>query len=476
MPLQAAYIAIVIVYQIVVILAIIHVVMDNRQPVKTLAWALVIYFVPLVGLGFYLIFGVNTRKERLISKRSLDQLSRRAMLNFVEQRELSVPAEHKQTVDFFARQNEAMPFKDNDVEIITSGYAFIFRLLRDIAKAQSHIHLNMFIFDDDPLGRLVADALKDKAAQGVEVKLIYDDVGCWHVSNNFFESLREAGIEATPFLPVRFPQFTSKVNYRNHRKIVVIDGTIGYIGGMNIARRYVQGNSNGAWRDTMVRIVGGAVYALQRAFLVDWFFVDRTLVSNRKYYPPLPPTLSNNCLSQVVTSGPVSPYPEIMQGYVRVILSARQSIYLQTPYFLPTEPVLLAMKTAALGGIDVRLMVPQKGDSRFVEWASRAYLREVMEADVKVYLYSAGFLHSKTLVVDDTLCTTGSTNIDFRSFENNFEANIFFYHQPTAMRFKQMFLDDQSHCILLNDIDAYRHPKFIVRLGESLARLLAPLL
>ena len=217
----------------------------------------------------------------------------------------------------------------------------------------------MYIFADDALGRLVADALIAKAEEGVEIRVIYDDVGCWNVSRQFFERMREEGIEAVPFMPVRFPSFTSKVNYRNHRKIIVIDGQVGFIGGMNIALRYVKGSSGQPWRDTMLKVTGGAVNALQRAFLVDWYFVDRTLLSDRKYYPQRTDDeeqLTNNCLVQVVTSGPVTPYPEIMQGFVRIITGARRYLYLETPYFLPNDPVLFALKTAALGGVDVRVI------------------------------------------------------------------------------------------------------------------------
>lgn len=474
--MHAAYIVLVVLYEIVVIVTIIHVVMDNRQPTKTMAWVLVIYFVPVVGMVLYFFFGVNTRKERLISKRSLDQLSKRSMLNFVAPEELNVSPSSRQVVGLFARQNMDFPFKDNKVEIITDGYTFVYELLYAIAHATQHIHIDIYIIDDDSLGMLLSDALIAKAGQGVEVKVIYDDVGCWNVDKQFFERMREAGIEVNSFLPVHFPQFTSKINYRNHRKIFIIDGNTGFIGGMNIARRYVQGTGGKTWRDTMVKVSGGAVYGLQKAFLVDWYFVDQTLISNRKYYPPVEPLEGKPCIAQVVTSGPVTPYPEIMQGYVRIILAAQQYVYIETPYFLPTEPVLLALKTASLGGIDVRLMVPKESDTHFVEWASRSYLREVMEAGVKVYLYTPGFLHSKTLVSDDSLATCGSTNIDFRSFENNFESNIFFYDSSTARRFRDVFLEDQKKTIFLNEEVSRHKTTFIVRLWESLTRLLAPLL
>lgn len=460
-------------YALIVIVAaaaIIHVLMDNRQPAKTMAWVLVIGFIPVVGVVFYLFFGINHRKERIISQGQMDELTKRSMLSFVGQHNFRVPERQKPLVDLFVNQNLALPFKDNQIDIMTDGYAFFPELLKDIAEATHHIHINMYIIEDDALGRLVADALMTKARQGVKVRLIYDDVGCWRVSNRFFEQMRESGVEVAPFLPVRFPSFTSKVNYRNHRKIIVIDGHIGYIGGMNIARRYVSTK----WRDTMLRVKGGAVYALQRAFLVDWYFVDHSLITDRVYYPEVQSV--NNCLAQVVTSGPMARYPEIMQGFVRIILAARRYIFIETPYFLPNEPILFALKTAALAGVDVRVMCPLYSDARFLDWASRSYLREIHEAGAKVYLYEPGFLHSKLLISDDSLVSCGSTNVDFRSLENNFEANVFIYDEGTALRLKKVFLDDQSQAVLLGDVPNRLHPKFYARLWESLTRLVSPLL
>lgn len=466
-----------ILYQIIAIIAVIHVIMDNRQPAKTMAWALVIWFVPVVGIVFYLFFGVNTRKERHVSERSMNQLTKRSMLEFAEQQNLHLPEKHKPLIDLFINQNLSLPFKDNKMEAYTDGYQFFPALLAAIHEAKNHIHIDMYIFAEDALGCLVADALIAKAQEGVEVKLIYDDVGCWNVSHRFFERMREEGIEVVSFLPVRFPSFTSKVNYRNHRKIIVIDGTVGFIGGMNIALRYVKGTCTMPWRDTMLKVTGGAVYALQRAFLVDWYFVDRTLLSDRKYYPPMIGSHQtvNNCLAQVVTSGPVTPYPEIMQGFVRVILGARRYLYLETPYFMPNDSILFALKTAALAGVEVRVLCPMYSDARFVEWASRSYLREVVEAGVQVSLYKAGFLHSKLMVCDDSITTCGSTNLDFRSFENNFEANIFFYDEGIALRMKKVFMNDLEQSVSLTEIPSRMHGSFLMRLWESVTRMLSPL-
>ena len=470
------YLTLVILNDIVVILAIIHVLMDNRLPAKTMAWALVIYFVPVAGIVLYVFFGVNTRRDRLVSERSMNEITRRSMLSFVGQQDLRLPENHKQTIDLFVNQSMALPFKDNTVDIYTDGYGFFPALLAAIRNATSHIHIDIYIFADDALGRLVSDSLIDKARQGVEVRVIYDDVGCWNVSRHFFERMREEGIEVCPFLPMRFPSFTSKVNNRNHRKIIVVYGKVGFIGGMNIAQRYVKGVEGRPWRDTMTKITGSAVYSLQREFLVDWYFVDRTRLSDRKYYPPVVSSDYDDCLIQIVTGGPVTPFPEIMQGYMRVIIAARRYIYIETPYFIPTEPVLFALKTAALGGIDVRIIVPERSDARFVEWAGRSYLRDMTASGVKVYLYESGFLHSKILVCDDSLATCGSTNVDSRSFENNFESNAFFYDETVARRFRRIFLEDLGRSVPLSEKPGRMNPGFFPRLWESLTRLLSPLL
>lgn len=467
-----------LIYIMVIVSIIVTILMDNRQPAKTMAWVMVLLFVPVAGIILYIFFGQNTRKMRFISQRSLDQLSKRQMLEFVEQRELRMPDKFQSLVRLFTNQSLALPFKDNEAEFYTDGYQFFPALLQSISRARHHIHLETYIFDDDPLGRLIADALIQKAKEGVEIRVIYDDVGCWRVPSAFFERMKKAGIDVCAFMPVKFPAFTSKVNYRNHRKVCVIDGIEGFTGGINIALRYVKGMRNGTlpWRDTHMRLRGSIVYALQRAFLVDWYFVDRTLVTNRKYYPPMPWKISNDCLAQMVTSSPIAPWPDIMQGYVRILLEAKNYVYMESPYFLPTEPVLFAMRTAALAGVDVRLMVPRHSDSHLLEWASLSYVVETLASGVKIKLYEGGFNHSKLLVADDEVSTCGSTNIDFRSFENNFESNVFFYDRQMALRIKELYMADEAQSVDFNDVDTLRHRPYLHRLTESLFRLLAPLL
>lgn len=464
-----------VVYSIIIIITMVRVLMDNRQPAKTMAWMLVLMFIPFLGIILYIFFGQNTRKERKIWQQSLDQLTKRSMLEFVEQKDFNIPEEYRTISNLFMNQNLALPFKNNEVEIYTSGYDFFPSLLMEIGKAEHHIHIDTFIISDDPLGRLIADALIDKARQGIEVRLIYDDVGSWRTPNSFFTRMRNEGIEVYAFIPVRFPAFTSRVNYRNHRKICVIDGEVGFIGGMNIARRYVQGTPKQSWRDTHVKLTGAAVYGLQRAFLVDWYFVSKVLITERSYYPEII-IGQNNSLVQVVTSSPTSLWPEIEQGYVRILTNAKHYVYMETPYFLPTDPILFAMRVAALSGVDVRLMIPYETDTKVVEWASRSYVIEASKAGVKILLYRKGFNHSKLLVSDDAMATIGSTNVDFRSFENDFEANAFFYDKKIALQVKEVFLADQKDSIDLDDVRRFIKKPFLQRLWESFVRLLSPLL
>ncbi len=463
-----------LVYLVIVLALAAKLLLDNRSPANTLVWLMVLIGLPVVGLILYIFFGRNYRKEKYINSQSLDQISKRSLFGYVEQRDLVIPEQHAELIRLFSNQNVALPFKDNEIEIYENGYEYFPALLQAIAQAKNHIHLVVYIFENDALGTLVSDALIDKALQGVDIRVIYDYVGCWHVPSEFYERMREAGIDVHAFMPVKFPAFTSKVNYRNHRKLCIIDGEVGFIGGMNIATRYVKGKTNTPWRDTHMRIIGSAVYGIQTAFLVDWYFVDRSLVSGPAYYPENTFMINNNCLAQIVTSNPTSQWPEIMHGYVRILMEAKKYVYIETPYFLPTDPVLFAIRTSVLAGVDVRLVVPEHSDTRMVEWAGRSFIREALDAGVKVYLYKEGFNHSKLLVCDDTLCSCGSTNVDFRSFENNFEANVFVYDSNIVARMKAIIERDMERSQLI-DAKSYRS-RIRVRLFESIVRLFSPLL
>lgn len=462
-----------IVYLTMIVGTVVVVILDNRHPVKTLAWIMVLIFLPVIGLVFYFFFGQSARKERMISKRSFIHIARKPLRGYWRKPPLDFPEECQQLAALFRRMNRSMPFGGNHVDIYTDGSGKISALLQAIAKAQHHIHMEYYIWEDDALGRLLSDALADKARQGVKVRVMYDDVGSWRLKKPFFDRMREAGIEVHPFLEVHFPIFSRRMNYRNHRKIAIIDGRIGFIGGMNIADRYLKGLPWGNWRDTSLRISGMAVQGLQTVFLMDWCFVTGEQISDSAYYP-LQDAQGDSHI-QIVTSKPVGRWREIMQGYLHAIASARRYIYIQTPYFMPTEQILTALQTAALSGVDVRIMLPWKSDSRVVQMCSRSYLRDVMEAGVKVLFYQRGFLHAKTLVIDDHISSVGSTNMDFRSFEYNFEVNAFMYDSFTAVRLRDIFLADQQHCTHISS-QRWARRSLWRKVEESFFRLLAPLM
>ena len=475
-------------YLVVVLSQMLVVILENRQPVKTVAWLMVLFFLPIVGLVIYFFFGRNRKREHFVSRACASQLARRSAVRFYQGGFPELPVEYRPLIKLFRRQSGAFPYADNKLRVFTSGASMLDNLLRDIAAARHHIHVEFYIIEDDRIGRMVREALAAKAREGVSVRLVYDDVGCWNVKNRFFREMEKEGIQVGAFLPVRFPKLTSKVDFRNHRKIVVIDAIVGYVGGMNLAERYFYPGAKGtpAWRDTHLRMMGNAVAGLQRAFLSDWYVATGQTITSQVYYPKeeecrkllaadREPFVSRSALIQIVTSIPTAPWPDIMQGMILAILRAKKYCYLQSPYFMPTERMLFALQTAALAGVDIRLMIPERTDKRFLTWASRSFLHDVIRAGVRVYLYLPGFLHSKTLVCDDTLMSCGSTNIDFRSFERNFEVNAFVYDREAALMMKRTFLEDQSRCRLLN-LETWEKRSIWCRVAESSIRLLSPLL
>lgn len=463
-----------LVQAVLVVSTAIIVLRGNRQPAKTMAWLLVLGFIPVLGVVLFFFFGRDVRKEKYINKHSLDILARQSLTRHADKGAMVVREPHAELIRLFENQNVALPLGENQVDVHTDGYEFFPALLKAVKAARKHIHLVTYIFDDDALGHLIADALIDKAREGVRVRVIYDDVGCWKVKDKFFRHMRNNGVEVFPFMPVWFPSMTSKVNYRNHRKICIVDGLVGFIGGMNIALRYVKGGKDQPWRDTHLRVEGKAVYGLQTAFLTDWYFVTQKQMTGVEFYPSIEDK-KEGCLMQIVTSDPTTQWPELMQGYVRILMEARRYVYIETPYFLPTEPVSFALSTCALAGVDVRVIIPKKGDSKMVQWASRSFIEDMLEAGVKIYLYEKGFNHSKLMVCDDDLCSCGSANVDFRSFENNFEANAFIYDTKTVAAIKQVFINDLEHCRLL-DGEQFKKRPFLEKLWESVLRLFSPLL
>lgn len=460
-------------YFLVVCCTIIVVLLENRQPVKTIAWILVLVALPVVGLLLFYFFGQDIRKERYISRKNIALLSRKSLTGYYSQSPCRLPSPYVRLIRFFERQNKSLPFSCDELVFYTEGTAFIEALLAEMKQARHHIHLEVYIFENDEVGRRVRDVLVEKAQAGVEVRLLYDDVGCLAVKQRFFDDMARYGVRVEGFMPVRFPRFTHKVNYRNHRKICVVDGRVGFVGGMNIADRYV--GKQGLWRDTHLRI-SGAVYGLQRTFLMDWFFVSGNLITDGRYYPSLAPEpQGGGTLLQIVTSDPVAKWPDIMYGFTWIIQNAQRYVYIQSPYFMPTEPILVALQTAAVSGVDVRLMVPERPDTRWLRWANESYFSEILRAGVKVFRYRPGFLHSKCLIVDDALVSIGSSNMDFRSFESNFEVNAFVYDAKVACRARAFFEEDLLQCSQLV-YSEWKKRGYLRRLRESFIRIFSPLL
>lgn len=449
------------------------VITENRNPVKTLAWAMVLLFLPIFGLILYVIFGMDMRKEKVISRRSLSRLMKEPLLNYKDYAAPNPPAPYEKLTRMMKQAGQAYLLSGNKVTPFVEFSTMFHDMLHSIAGAKHHIHVQFYIFMDDAVGRLLRDVLIDKVRQGVKVRLLYDDVGSWKAKNRFFRAMQQEGIEVYPFGEVKFAALTKRVNYRNHRKVVIVDGRIGYIGGMNIADRYYKGLSWGYWRDTHIRIEGMAVNALQTSFFVDWYYASRILVNEPPYFPKVERCGATDM--QIVTSYPMGEWKTIMQGLLQVISQSRNYLYIQTPYFLPTEPILMALRNAALAGVDVRIMVPLRGDSLLADLASHSYYKEVMTAGVKIYQYESGYLHAKMILSDDNFVTIGSTNMDFRSFEQNFEINAFIYDPDVVETMKQIFLADQQSSLRVIPADWQNRPLW-KRCLESLVRLLSPLL
>ena len=460
-------------YWIVVIALMVRVLLRNSDSVKTLAWIMVFVFIPFLGLFLYFFFGRDTRRKKMVGRRMLAQIKQRAGLEVKGGGKACLQPEYLPLATFLENTSSASLLSADEVEVIADTSLFAERLFSIVESAKNHIHIQFYIFEEDDFGKRLRDLLVKKASQGVEVRLIYDSVGCWSVDKEFFEGMRCAGIYVESFLKVRFPILSNRVNYRNHRKLVVVDGVVAMVGGCNIADRYVKGVNGGTWRDTMLLLRGGAVNGAQAAFLVDWCFASRTMLGGKGYFPLQ--QQGNGPLVQVATSNPVGAVRPVAGAFVKVLSVARRYVYLQTPYFMPDAAFLMALRNAALSGVDVRLMIPEKSDSTIADYATKSYLGGLLDAGVKVYLYCGGMLHSKTLVCDDMLSSVGSTNLDFRSFFYNFEVNAFVYDKGVAQKMKECFSKDIGHCRQLT-VGEYNARPFLKRCVESLVRLLSPLL
>ncbi|MDY3857928.1 MAG: cardiolipin synthase [Muribaculaceae bacterium] len=464
-----------VIYAVVILSTVVVVVSENRNPVKSLAWVTVLLVVPGLGLILYLIFGRNIQSKRIISRRNRRRLRRlQGKPSKSDFSRLRLSHDNLQLAQLAYNLCMTPYTEGNYAEVFDNGTDKFNALLRDIADARSYINIEYYIIDDDRTGTAVARALEERARAGVTVRLIYDHVGSFKAPNRFFRAMREAGVDAKPFFKVVFPFLGTRINWRNHRKICVIDGRIGYIGGMNIADRYVNGGKMfKTWRDLHLRIEGPAVGQLQQAFAVDWNFMGNPL-------PEQPTDFSKARVPhpmgmQFISGGPVSRWMNLTLIFQKAISNAKKCVYLQTPYFLPSEGLLHALQMCALARVDVRLMLPRRSDSDMLRWASFSYISECLRAGIKVYLYDEGMLHSKAIIIDDDIATVGSCNFDFRSFEHNFEANMLIYSREFNARMKQIFLRDQAQSVRVLPATWRRRP-IIERGMESFMRLFAPIL
>ncbi|MCT4588423.1 MAG: cardiolipin synthase [Carboxylicivirga sp.] len=464
-------------------LGIVFIVMlENRSPLKAIPWILVLLFVPVLGVVFFVFFGQNLRKEKIIRRKGLKNHDLLSEIAHSQSHKLSEGSlddtplleSNKKLIQLFLNNSSSILTIGNQVDVLNNGEDTFDAIINALESARHSIHLQYYIFDEDEIGNRILDILKQKASEGVEVRMLVDDVGSWELKRPFFKELQSYGIEIYSFLTVRFPSLTSKVNYRNHRKIVVVDGEIGFLGGLNIADRYLKGNpAYGIWRDMHLRITGDAVNALQSVFFIDWYFVSQKDIADPKYFPHKKP--SGDKLVQIVTSGPDSDWPGIMMGYYQAIANAKKYVYITTPYFMPGESVLMALKASAMGGVDVRIIIPEKSDAYFTALCTKSYIKEMLLAGVKFYLYQPGFLHSKMMVVDDEVCTIGTTNMDFRSFEQNYEVQAFIYDEEKTKEVKSYFMDDLAHSEPVQ-LEQWRKRAPWQKAKESFARLFSPLL
>lgn len=471
------------------------IILENRDPSKTMTWLLIFILLPGVGLIIYAIFGRNLRKRKMLKTQKLAiNIKEENLFENLKEIEELVKLEKESinqnrilcdSEENYARKkvislllNTGMfPFTTNNkVEVYKDGNEKFDKLISDIKEAKDHIHLEYFIIKESNIGRNIRDELIKKAKEGVDVRIIYDDVGCWRCwfHRKFFNEMRDSGIKIEPFIPDKFPILGGKLNYRNHRKIAVIDGVIGYTGGINIGDEYIGKNKKfGYWRDTHIRIEGTSTHMLQMIFLIDWYYTNKEILLDKKYFPKV--DYCGDSMIQVVASGPDSDWEAIHYAYFSAISQAKKNIYIETPYFIPDESILRALKSAALSGVDVRIIFPKIADHKIVNTASYSYFGDILRSGGKVYLYTKGFIHSKVVIIDDKIFSTGSANMDLRSFMLNFEINAFIYDKDVIKIVTEDFFEDIKNSEELKR-DDYDGRNLAKKVRESVARLFSPIL
>jgi cardiolipin synthase A/B len=457
------------------------VIFEKRSPEKTAAWILALVLLPVIGLIFYLIFGQEYRKTKMFSRRGLKNLGRFRILASRQLRKLqkkelvlTAAAREKETiVRLLMNNSHSLLTTGNRLKILNNGQKTVKAIFDAIESARQHIHLEYYIIEDDEVGNQLKELLIRKSRQGIEIRLIIDDVGSWSLSKRFIRELREAGVDVQSFMEVRFPRLTPRVNYRNHRKIAVIDGVIGFTGGINFADRYMKGKEKiGLWRDTHLQIEGDAVACLQVIFAADWYFVKKENLIGSGYFKPI--TDQEGTAVQISASGPDSDWDSISQAFFAAITGARKDVFLVTPYLMPPPHLLTALKIAALGGVNVQILMPEFSDAHIPKWCSFSFVEELLEAGVRIFFYQKGFIHSKLMMVDGIFSSIGTTNLDFRSLETNFEINTFIYDAAFTRQLTGFYHADllSSREVFYSD---WKKRSKVARWKESLAHLVSPM-
>lgn len=478
--LQAAYL-------IIMILVVLRVLYDTRSGTKAMAYILFIVLVPFVGILFYFSFGINYRKNKLYSKKIVeDEKLRKKILSRIEHYSKKVfdsgllASGHRNLSQFIYNTSTSPLTANNSVDLLLNGEEKFPKLLEALEGATSHIHLEYYIYENDDTGNSIADILIKKAKEGVEVRFMYDDFGSHGLGGSFIKRLQAAGIATTPYYKIKWYALASRLNYRNHRKIIIIDGTKSFVGGINISDKY-RNDTKAAdalyWRDTHLMLEGPATFYLQYLFLCDWnFAAQNKLEFGPEYFPMhVEEKEIRSELVQIVSSGPDSELPLIFYSLMAAIAAARERVWVTSPYFIPGESLMDALIIAAKSGIEIKLLVPGISDSKMVNAAARSYYSELIGHGVRIFLYNKGFVHAKTMVVDDNLAIVGSANMDYRSFDLNFEVNAMLYSEKINAQLKNAFENDLRETTEINAEQWLSRPKYI-HLWEKLVRLLSPFL
>ena len=475
------YWIIVTIYSLTILSTIIIILSENRNPVKSLAWVTVLILLPAVGLILYIFFGRSIKNTHMISRRNRRRLKRRKTTNTnpntnnLNLTSISLSPESIHQIKLTRNLNGSKFYSRNDIKIYSDGHSKFEDFKHDLSQAKEYINIQYYIIEDDNIGTEIKNILIAKASEGVKIRIIYDHVGSFSTKNSFFNEMKAAGIMVHPFFKVSFPFLGTRINWRNHRKLCIIDGEIGYIGGMNIADRYLTGGKFDTWRDTHLRVSGSILTALQYSFTIDWNFMGQSLLEEETSSIKVNNDTLNDIGMQFLTSGPTDQWSNIALVFLNAISNAKRSIIIQTPYFLPTESLLKALQSAALSNVNVRIMIPRHSDSKILRFASYSYINECLKSGIKFYFYEAGMLHSKTIIIDNEFSTVGSTNFDFRSFEHNFECNLFIYSKEVNAQMREIFAEDLKHSTLINSKTWQKRP-IIQKVTESITRLLSPIL